>query len=396
MKSFKKIALGVVAAMTMGTLIATPASAAPMTVALATGATFGTANTTASDIATPAQLAVPSDNEVNAVDVLRITATVDAGTSVSATCTNCTIVSALHTSTAPVNASSGSSSLTVATGTGTTATFYVYTKTTAIGTVVVTNLGTTLTYYVQGTPGKINTLSVSAPANGAAGTVQTISVTATDIFGNKVAGKEINARVFGSGGTLETSTATTGSTLATFGTATFKLTLPTTSTRSLVEFSLKTATDGESADVVGLTARTLAPFAEVVVRDLAAELAKAQSDLAAEKAARAADKAAADAAAATAKAAADAVKAAADIAATKAAADLATVNAEIAKLKAEAVTAKAAADAALAAAIAKASADSAAEKAISDKAIADLKKAFNKLAISWNKKNPKAKVALLK
>ena len=39
MKSFKKIALAVVAAMTMGSIVATPASAAPMTV---TVETYGT------------------------------------------------------------------------------------------------------------------------------------------------------------------------------------------------------------------------------------------------------------------------------------------------------------------------------------------------------------------
>ena len=386
MKSFKKIALAVVAAMTMGTLIATPASAAVMTVALDVN---GNANTTASALATPAQLPVPSDNTVDAADALKFVATVDTGTAVTVTATNATIVSALHTSAAPVTASSGSSSLTIATGTGTTATFYVYTKTTAIGTVVVTNQGTTLTYYVQGTPGKINTLAVSAPANGAAGTKQTITISATDVFGNKVSGKSITGRVFGSGGTLETTTATTGATLATFGVAEFKLTLPTTSTRSLVEFSLTTASDGESADVAGLTARTLAPYAEIGVRDLAAELAAKEAELAAEKTARAADKAAAD------KALADA-KAEADTAAIKAAAELVTANAEVAKLKAEAVTAKAAADKALADATAAHAAELAKVKADNDSAIADLKKAFNKLAKKWNKKNPSAKVALIK
>jgi len=390
MKSFKKLALGLVAAMTVSTLIATPASAASMTVALDVN---GTANTTASASATPAQLPVPSDNEVNAADALRFVATVDTGTAVTASCTNCTIVSALHTSTSPVNASSGSASLTIATGTGTSATFYVYTKTTAIGTVVVNNQGTTLTYYVQGTVGKINTLAVSAPASGAAGTKQTITVTATDIFGNKVSGKSITGRVFGSGGTLETTTATTGATLATFGAAEFKLTLPTDSTRSLVEFSLTTAGDGESANVTGLTARTLAPYAEITVRDLAAELAKAQADLAAEKAARAADKTAAD------KALADAVaKAATDAAAAKAAADAAAVTAaaEVVKLKADAVTAKVAADKALADSSAAAKVELDKVKAENANAIAEMKAAFNALAKKWNAKNPKAKVALVK
>ncbi len=390
MKSFKKIALVLVAAMTTGTLIATPASAAVMTVALDVN---GTANTTASALATPAQLPVPSDNTVDAADALKFVATVDTGTSVTVTATNATIVSALHAAAAPVTASSGSSSLTIATGTGTTATFYVYTKTTAIGTVVVANQGTTLTYYVQGTAGKINTLAVSAPANGAAGTKQTITITATDVFGNKVSGKSITGRVFGSGGTLESTTATTGATLATFGVAEFKLTLPSTSTRSLVEFSLTTASDGESADVAGLTARTLAPYAEVTVRDLAAELAAKEAELAAEKAARAADKTAAD------KALADAVaKYAADVNAAKLASDteIVSLKAEIATLKANAVTAKVTADQALLDAQSENAANLAKVKADNDSVVASLKKAFNKLAKKWNKKNPSAKVTLVK
>ena len=386
MKSFKKIALAMVAAMTTATIVATPASAAVMTVAVDLN---GTANTTASAIATPASLPVPADNTVDATDALKFVATVDTGTSVSVVATNATIVSALHTSAAPVSASSGSSSLTIATGTGTTATFYVYTKTTAIGSVVITNQGTTLTYYVQGTAGKINTLSVSAPATGAAGTKQDIVVTATDVFGNKVSGKGLTASVWASSGTLDSATATTGATLADFGTATFKVTLPATGfTKSLIAVTLTTSTDGAST-VTGLTAPSVNPFVEIAIRDLAAELKSAQDALAAEKAAREADKTAAATAAATAKAAADA-------AALKAAADLVTANAEIAKLKAEAVTAKAAADKALADAITKAAADAATAKAASDKAIADLKAAFNKLATSWNKKNPKAKVALVK
>ena len=386
MNSFKKIALAVVAAMTLGTIVATPASAAVMTVAVSLN---GTANTTNSAIATPAALPVPADNKIDAADALRFIATVDTGTAVTATCTNCTIVAALHTDAAPVGASSGSASLTTATGTGTTATFYVYTKTTAIGTVVVTNQGTTLTYYVQGTAGLINNLSVSAPASGASGTKQDIIVTATDTFGNKVSGKSITATVFAATATMDTATVTTGATLTDFGTATFKATLPSTGTRSLITFTPTTAGDATTADVVGLTARTLSPFAEITVRDLVSELATAQAALAAEKAALAAAKTATDAAA------------------LKAAADLATANAEIVKLKAQAVVDKAAADKALAdaqAAANKALADAqTAAKAELDKvkadnasALAGIKKAFNALAKKWNAKNPTAKVTLVK
>jgi hypothetical protein len=372
--------------MTLGTIVATPASAAVMTVAVDLA---GTANTTASAIATPASLPVPADNSIDAADALKFVATVDTGTSVSVVATNATIVSALHTSAAPVGASSGTSSLTIATGTGTTATFWVYTKTTAIGTVTVTNQGTTFTYYVQGQAGKINNLTVSAPSAGAAGTKQDILVTATDVFGNKVSGKSLTATVFAATAVMDTATATTGATLSDFGVATFKATLPATGNRSLIMFAPTTAGDASTADVVGLTARTLAPFAEIAVRDLVSELA--------------AEKAAKDAAIA-AKAVADAavVKAAADAVAAKAASDKALADAKVAAdaalaaaVKVEtdkAAAAKVASDAALAAKdaqIAKLTADNAA-------AIKSLKDAFNKLARQWNAKNPKAKVTLVK
>jgi hypothetical protein len=390
MNSFKKIALAVVAAMTLGMVAVAPANATVMTVAVTLDSV---ANTTNGVIATPATLPVPADNTIDAADALRFVATVAAGTSVTASATNATIVSALHTSAAPVGASSGSSSLTIATGTGTTATFFVYTKTTAIGTVVINNGGTTLTYYVQGTAGKINNLTVSAPSAGAAGTKQDIVVTATDAFGNKVSGKSITATVFASTAVMDTATVTTGATLTDFGTATFKATLPTTGTRSLITFAPTTSSDAVAAAVVGLTAPTLAPFAEIAVRDLVSELAaQTAAKIAAENALAAA-----------------VAKAAADAAAAKVASDaaLAAKNAELAKFKDDTTTAvaqakaasdkaladaKVASDAALAAKdaqIAKLTADNAA-------ALSSLKKSFNALATKWNKKNPKAKVTLVK
>ena len=385
MNSFKKIALAMVAAMTLGTMVATPASANTMSVVATTwnpaktgGAGYDAPTTAGTALTTAIVRPVPADNTIDNTDVVKLEATVVAGTNVVATATNATIVSALHSSSAPVGASSGSSTLTVATGTGTVATFYVYTKTTAIGTIVITNGPVTLTYYVQGTAGLINNLSVSAPSTGAAGTKHDIVVTATDAFGNKVSGKSITATVFASTAVMDTATVTTGATLADFGTATFKATLPTTGTRSLITFAPTTSTDAVAAAVVGLTAPTLAPFAEITVRDLVSELASVTA------AKVAADKALADAVA----------KAATDSATAKSLADAAalTAAAEIAKLKAEAVTAKLASDAALAAKdaqIAKLTTDNAA-------ALASLKKSFNALATKWNKKNPKAKVTLVK
>jgi hypothetical protein len=379
MNSFKKIALAVVAAMTLGMVAVAPANATVMTVAVTLDSV---ANTTNGVIATPATLPVPADNTIDAADALRFVATVAAGTSVSAVATNATIVSALHTSAAPVGASSGSSSLTIATGTGTTATFFVYTKTTAIGTVVINNGGTTLTYYVQGTAGKINNLTVSAPSAGAAGTKQDIVVTATDAFGNKVSGKSITATVFASTAVMDTATVTTGATLTDFGTATFKATLPTTGTRSLITFAPTTSSDAVAAAVVGLTAPTLAPFAEIAVRDLVSELA---AQVAAKDAALAA-KAAADAALIRATAEHTAL-----IAAEKAASAKALADAKVASDKALA-DAKAASDKVILdkdATIAKLTADNAA-------ALKAIKTSFNALAKKWNAKNPKAKVTLVK
>ena len=388
MNSFKKLALAMVAAMTLGTMVATPANAAVMTVAVTLGA-GNTDKSSASSISTPAVLPVPADNTIDVADALKFVATVDLGTSVTATATNATIVSALHSTAAPVGASSGSSSLTIATGTGTTATFYVYTKTTAIGTVVITNGGTTLTYYVQGTAGLINNLAVSAPASGAAGTKQDITVTATDVFGNKVSGKSLTATVFALTATMDTATVTSGATLSDFGVAKFTATLPSTGSRALITFAPTSAGDASTADVVGLTARTLAPFAEIAVRDLVSELAV---QTAAKDAALAA-KAISDAAV---------IKAAADAAAAKVASDAA-----LAAEKAASATALAAEKAASAKALADAKAASDAVVLAKDAAIAKLtvdnatalksiKDAFNALAKKWNAKNPKAKVTYLK
>lgn len=351
MKSFKKIALAVVAAMTMGTLIATPASAAPMTVALATGATFGTANTTASDIATPAQLTVPSDNEVNAVDVLRIIATVDTGTSVTATATNATIVSALHSSAAPVTSSSGSASLTIATGTGTTATFYVYTKTTAVSSVAITNQGTTVTYFLQGTSTLIDRIALTGVDSAPAGTSVTVTATAQDVFGNKISGKTLNA--IANGATLDTVTVTTGATLTNFGSADVKFVAPATGPVTIVFYA---AAADMAAAVTGFSTPSASSVKIIAVRDLAGDIAALTTQLAAANAA----KATAEAALAAEKTARAADKAAADAAAAKAVVDLA-------KAKADADLAK-----------------------------ATYVKEFNALAKKWNAKFPKLKVTLKK
>ena len=124
-------------------------------------------------------------------------------------------------------------------------------------------------------------------------------------------------------------------------------------------FAPTTSSDAVAAAVTGLTAPTLAPFAEITVRDLAGELA---------------------------------AQIAARISAENALANALTAAAEIAKLKAEAASAKIASDTALAAKDAQI-AQLIADNAASLKAF---KKSFNKLAKKWNAKNPYAKVKLVK
>jgi hypothetical protein len=297
---------------------------------------------------------VPADNSIDAADALKIAVTsVDTGTVVTAVATNATIVPALATSAAPVNASSGSSTLSVSTGTGTSADFYVYTKSTAVGTVSITRAGTTTVYYVQGTAGALNSIALTAPASGAAGTVATLKVTGYDVFGNVKGGATINTLVSSNG--VATATAlTTDTATATLGTKEQTVTLPASG--SVVVTAYATV----ATAVTGLTAPVGAVNATIVVRDLAGELAAKIAELATANAALAAEKAGR-----------------ANDAATAAAA-LAAANAATAKANADATAAS-----------------------ISAKVAADLARAtyvaeYNALAKKWNAKNPKAKVALKK
>jgi hypothetical protein len=349
MKSFKKISLIIAAALTSTMIVSPVANANAGTVTLTVANSAAVGGTVA---ATPVSLPVPSDNSIDAADALKIAVTaLDTGATVTAVATNATIVPALA-GTAAVTASSGTSTLSVSTGTGNSADFYVYTKSTAVGSVSITRGGTTTVYYVQGSnsAAAANSITLTAPTSGAAGTSQVLKVSAFDVFGNLKGGTVINTLI-SSNGIATLTTLTTDTTGVTTGTKDQTVTLPASGSVTVTAY----ATVG--APITGLASPVGSVVATVLVRDLAGELAartaelmSANSSLASEKAGRAADKVAAD------KALADA----------KAASDSATV------------TAKAASDLALATAEAKYKAE------------------YNKLATKWNKKFPKLKVALKK
>ena len=331
MNKFKKISAVLATVVAVGALSTISASAAVST-ALTVGGSSVSTGTIASN---PAVLPVPADNSIDSADALKIALTgLDTGTVVSATASNATIVPALATVSVPVTASAGSASLSISTGTGTTADFYVYTKTTTVGTVVVTVGGNTTTYYVKGSAGPAYNLSVVGGDSASISTVSKVYAKTTDIFGNPVVTttptvSAINATV-GSVSVSDTAT----------GTFVFDLTAPAL-----------TGTAALSVNITATDVATLAPAVKTVTKfaaitNPADALASVTAALAAEKAGRAADKVAAD------KALADA--------------------------KATAATAQATAQAA------------------ADAAAATYKAEYNALATKWNKAHPKAKVALKK
>jgi hypothetical protein len=344
MNSFKKVSLIIAAALTSTMLVSPAAQANAGTVTLTVAGTAATGGTV---VTTPVSLPVPADNSVDAADALKIAVTgVDTGTAVTAVAVNATLVPALSATGAAVTASSGTSTLSIATGTGTSADFYVYTKSTAVGSVSITRAGTTTVYYVQGTAGALNSITLAAPASAAAGTSQVLKVSGYDVFGNLKGGATINTLVSSSGAALA-SVLTTDTATVTVGTKEQTVTVPATGSVTVVAYATV------ATAVTGLATPVGSVSATIVVRDVLAELAAknaelasanqalatANAALAAERAGRAADKAASDSATVTAKVASD----------------LATATAA-AKYKAE----------------------------------------YNKLAAKWNKKFPKLKVALKK
>jgi hypothetical protein len=346
MNSFKKVSLVIAAALTSTMLVAPASNASVMTVAAttwnaaATPAAFAAPATDGTTAALAIARPVPADNSVDNLDVVRFVVTVATGTSVTATATNATIVTDF-TGATTVSASAGSASATIAVGTGTTATFYVYSKTTAVGSVAIVNGGYSTVIYVKGTAGAANAISLAGLDTAAAGTTQVLTARAVDVFGNPVSGLTVNAVVgngtITTGGTIAnagvTSALTTSADAATLGTAEFRVAIPASGTTSVTLYATV------ASAVTGLTAPVGTVSRSITIRDLATELASIQAQLIAERIAHQATKDA------SAKAALDA----------KTASDLALAT-----------------------------------------AIADYKKKFNDLAKKWNKKNPRAKVALIK
>jgi hypothetical protein len=217
-----KLAIGLVAALTLG-LTGVAASANTQTLTVATvSATGGTTSATA--IALP----VPADN-VSSSNALSISVSgVANGTTVSATATNALLLSTLTGATA----ASGSATLTVNASTSGSVELFVFTKTTAVGSVVVTVGNTQTTYYVKGTAGDLAKVALAAPATGLAGSTQSVVVSAFDKYNNAKSGGTVNL-VINTNGVITTATATT----TTSGTVSHVVTLPATGNVTVTAFA---------------------------------------------------------------------------------------------------------------------------------------------------------------
>jgi hypothetical protein len=194
MTSFKKPLIAIASAVALvGTmLVAGPANAstATLTVAGNAPATAGTSSATA--IALP----VPADNDVSSADALRIALSgVTAGSNVVVTATNAKIVTAVTSGSTIVKVDSGVSTATIPTGTGTTADVFVYTTTTANGTVSVTANNNTTTYHVKGNAGPAYNLAVVVPTVANLNAAVEVVATVTDVFGNAVTSATISSVV---------------------------------------------------------------------------------------------------------------------------------------------------------------------------------------------------------
>jgi hypothetical protein len=186
----KKLSILVAALVATTSIVATSANAAPLAVTVG-----GVANVTTS--AAPVSVAVPSTNVIDAGHSVAIAATADANTVVTFTASGkVKLVSALNTADAPKTSTSGASTASV-TSTGVASTVYAYTTSTEAGTVTVVNGSYSTIIYIKGTAGPAAKVIATIPGSVAVNTAPSISVSATDVFGNPVAGESIAVTLVG-------------------------------------------------------------------------------------------------------------------------------------------------------------------------------------------------------
>jgi uncharacterized small protein (DUF1192 family) len=270
MTSIKKplIAIASAVALVGSVILAGPANAATTTLTVDGNApaTAGTSATTA--IALP----VPADNSVDSADALKIALTnLTTGSSVVVAANNAKLVTSLTSGSSVVKADAGTSSVTISTGTGSTADLFVYTTSTANGTVTVTAGNATTTYYVKGTAGSAYNLSVVAPATVNIGGTADLTAAVTDVFGNAVTNATISTTIIRGSATAFAYDATDKRYEST-------LTAPATAGTTVVAHTIS------ASAVVGFAKPVTEVISTITVADLAGQVAALQAELTALKA----------------------------------------------------------------------------------------------------------------
>ena len=233
MNSFKKkIALAVSAALVGSFAAIAPTFANVPTIAVSVNAV---PDNDANTLAGAAVVPVPADNKVDLADTVKFALTgVLANSTVSVTATKATLITAVHSVAAPVTSASGSSSLSISVGTGTVADFYVYTKTTEVGTVTIASAGNTFVYYVKGTAGTAYNLDATVASSVNTSSVVENTAKVTDIFGNIVGGVTPVITVVGA--TVDVAATASD---ATTGISKFSIKYPAVSGQSAVSVALQ-------------------------------------------------------------------------------------------------------------------------------------------------------------
>jgi hypothetical protein len=303
MKTTKKIAIATAAALAIFG-ISSVAHATPLAVTV-----NSVANVTTS--AAPQAVSVPVSNVIDTSNTVALTATVDTATAVSFVGSGVRLVSALATPTIPVTTVSGVSSLSF-TSAGLPITVYAYTTSSNVGSVTITNGAYSTIVYVKGIAGVASNVLLSVPNSSATNTSPSVSVSATDVFGNPVASEPISVTLINgsfSDGSITKVLTTSAVTSAPGVTPVTVLGSATSSLSALSEGTVTVvATDTSiGTNAVGLRASVKTAIATISVTDLNAQInllntklsksqddnAKSQSDLSAEKAAHASDMASA-------------------------------------------------------------------------------------------------------
>jgi hypothetical protein len=254
--SKKLIAVAAAAALALTGLVAVPASGAAQSITL-----NGSANSTTATV--PLVIHVPDDNTIadntNAQD---ITISGDEGDAYSLTTTGSVkLVSAVATGTKDLNVTTlGKSSFTGTLPAAATLTFYVYTTSTDVGTVVVSltraGLATSTTMHIKGGVGEAyNFTATGAPATLAKGAKAVIDMKVTDVFGNALEGADAET-LFGAAGVnvsakgvaTATLTRTGASTWWNASTKTYQGTLTSTTNNP---FIVEIGVDGDTAAGIG-------------------------------------------------------------------------------------------------------------------------------------------------